>query len=155
MKKNCHREILRPNPSIWTFSTHHRPTAFSTPCSDSNVAWGMGINEYGSILPTFAPGLRLLLVKASSLKRSDRNNQDWWQVTRKGSDLGLKVKQGAVMVSLNPEVYQKCSREEAAKHVIQQGVLIPGPNLTSHFTIPNCKLTLRGFKTQGSEILEW
>lgn len=76
-------------------------------------------------------------------------------MTWKSPDLGLKVKQGALMLSLDPEVYQQCSREEAGKHVIQQKVLIPGPNLTCHLTIPNCKLTLMDFKTEMSEILEW
>lgn len=68
---------------------------------------------------------------------------------------GLKGKQGALLLSLDPEAYQKRLRQEAGQQVPRQGVPISGSNLTCHLTIPNCKRTLKGFKTRVRTILEW
>lgn len=48
---------------------------------------------------------------------------------------GLKIKYAALRLSLDPEV-TKGLVERAGKHVIHQGALMSGPNVTFRFTFP-------------------
>lgn len=87
-------------------------------------------HKEASILPTFSPGLMLLLLKDWSKVIGTTRTDDRWPW--KGPDLGLKVKQGALMVSPNPEALQKVLQGggRKARHMSESPNSRPKPNLS-------------------------
>ena len=75
-------------------------------------------------------------------------------MTEKGPDLGVQVKQIAFRLSLDPEVTKRAGGGDRKAPLTPRSPDIrTKPNLS--LSIPNCKVSLLGFKTHGSEILEW